>query len=519
MKHHLKRLLCALAFVAVPSIYADMSTVFGKSFYRQRSQGSNEARWMAGQAHHLYLPDLDCLNGSIAFIGEYGQTFRGKKIGEFLFFNGTDTMTFGPAKTTITGMPDPAGASTDVFAQNFLLNPNFFGTVSAHPLVRNFIFDMNLYLGLDELICGLYFRVDVPFGWTSWDLGLEEIVTNTGSPGFPANTFGNPAVQPSPLNSIIEAWKGGVTDPSLPHLRQGLNNAKVDGKKSKAGVADLTFLLGYNFWRSDCSHLSVQLALIAPTGNRPNGEFLFEPVFGNGHHVEFGAGLSAHYELWNNGCDQSFGMYFEGNAYHVFYARQNRTFDLKNNGIGSRYLLFKRFLNGTYQNEVVFGANILTLECKVQNDIHGDAALMFDYKHKSWTIDVGYNVWGISKDKIAITQDIPNGTYGLQGLTPTAPVPGAGNNTQSLTMINGTFQPPTADASSPVTITNDSIDPDSAANPGAYSNKFFTHFGYTWENCDYLPFLGIGGEVEISGSNGRAFDQWGVWIKGGFTFI
>jgi hypothetical protein len=517
MKHSL-RLLCALALIGTLQTFADMdiSTVFGKSFYRQRSQGSNQARWMAGQAHHLYLPDVDCFNGSIAFTGEYGQTFRGKKIAEFLFFNGTDTMTFGPAKTNINGLPQPAGAATDIFAQNFFLNPNFMGSVKAEPLVRNFIFDMNLYLGLDELVCGLYFRVDVPFGWTSWDLGLEQIVTNTGSPGFPAFTFGNTTIQPSPLDNIIDAWRGGVTDPRFPDIKQGLSFATVDGKKSKSGVADLTFFLGYNFWRSDCSHFSVQLAVIAPTGNRPAGKFLFEPVLGNGHHVELGAGITAHYEFWNNGCDQSFGLYFEGNAYHVFNARQHRTFDLKNNGIGSRYLLFKRFLNGVYQGEVIFGPNILTLECKVQNDVHGDAALMFDYKRCGWTVDIGYNVWGITKDKIAITQTIPAGTFGAQGLT-LGTGGASANQTQSLTMINGTFQP--TPETPPVTITNDDIDPDSAACPGAYTNKFFAHFGYTWENCDYLPFLGIGGEFELSASNGRAFDQWGVWIKGGFTFI
>ena len=143
-------------------------------------------------------------------------------------------MTFGPAFTDINGVPQPDGATTDVFAQNFLLNPNLFGTVTAKPIARNFIFDMNLYLGLDELVPGMYFRIDVPFGWTSWDMGLEEVVTNTGSPGFPANTFSNPVIEPSPIGSIIQAWKGGITDPNLPDIRQGLNYATVDGKLKRA---------------------------------------------------------------------------------------------------------------------------------------------------------------------------------------------------------------------------------------------------------------------------------------------
>ena len=66
-------MMCALALIAAQNAVADKPSVFGISFFRQRSQGTNEARWMAGQAHHLYLPDVDCLNGSIAFIPEYGN--------------------------------------------------------------------------------------------------------------------------------------------------------------------------------------------------------------------------------------------------------------------------------------------------------------------------------------------------------------------------------------------------------------------------------------------------------------
>ena len=203
-------------------------------------------------------------------------------------------------------------------------------------------------------------------------------------------------------------------------------------------------------------------------------------------------------------------------TYFYVGARQKRTFDLTNNGIGSRYLLFKRFLNGIYQSEVVFGANILTLECKVENDIHGDAALMFDYKRKGWTVDVGYNVWGISKDKITITQDIPVGVYGAQGLTLTSAPTGKQNAELNHDQRNVLARTENSSREPSRTIASN---PDSAANPGAFTNKFFTHVGDTWENCDYLPFLGMGGEVEFSGSNGRAWDQWGIWIKCGFTFV
>lgn len=49
------------------------------------------------------------------------------------------------------------------------------------------------------------------------------------------------------------------------------------------------------------------------------------------------------------------------------------------------------------------------------------------------------------------------------------------------------------------------------------TNKGFITLDYTWECCDWQPFVSLGGEVE-GGSNACDFKQWGVWLKGGFSF-
>jgi len=80
-----------------------------------------------------------------------------------------------------------------------------------------------------------------------------------------------------------------------------------------------------------------------------------------------------------------------------------------------------------------------------------------------------------------------------------------------------------------------------------FSNKIFTHFGYTWNNCcdRWIPFVGIGASGEFGshkschrdcpddttrtrttnfctssggGCNKFALSQWAVWIKGGVSF-
>lgn len=70
------------------------------------------------------------------------------------------------------------------------------------------------------------------------------------------------------------------------------------------------------------------------------------------------------------------------------------------------------------------------------------------------------------------------------------------------------------------------------------SHKVFTHFSYNWyENEDWIPYLGLGGEVEFGPSCSNndsdascstssndcncintAASTWGIWVKGGFSF-
>ena len=89
----------------------------------------------------------------------------------------------------------------------------------------------------------------------------------------------------------------------------------------------------------------------------------------------------------------------------------------------------------------------------------------------------------------------------------------------------------------------------SGARMRGFSNKIFTHFGYTWNNCcdRWIPFVGIGASGEFGshrscntgcgsnnnnstssnhnmcssssgGCNKFALSQWAVWIKGGVSF-
>ena len=77
------------------------------------------------------------------------------------------------------------------------------------------------------------------------------------------------------------------------------------GKQTKNGVAGVTLIAGYDFWRNSCEHFGIFLRYTAPTGNKANPTYVFSPVIGDGKHHEIGAGLTHHAQLWSKDDDQS----------------------------------------------------------------------------------------------------------------------------------------------------------------------------------------------------------------------
>ena len=485
---------------------------YGHNFYVQRSQLTDFARRLVGVTPQFLVPcDMDYLNGYVAVVPEYMRSLDSDLIGDYFFFNGTNSMTFGSED----------GTGVDVFARNFLLNDQFYGLVNASPQVENFIADFQFRINFDEWVCGLYAELFVPVTWTRWKMSLEETVTDTGQ-YILANQLGNTVDADSPIGSIITAFNGQILSPNFPDLTETLQYGRIDnstasGRKSKTGVADIEAAFGYNFC-SEIYHVGMDIRGIFPTGNRPESHFLFEPIIGNGKHFEFGGSLTGHYEFWNNSCDSCFGLWLQGAIYHVFKAKQRRIFDLNfangTQNIGSNRLLIKKYAGGAYADEVLFGPNVLAVECKVSNAVHANAIALFYYKRCDFSLDIGYEFWVLTKDKLVVTGSIPANTYGVAGDSGTAGI--YVNNTASQTTISGAnaadYDPTN------VYISVDSLSLASAIHPMAMSHKVFGNLSYTWYSCDYSPFIGVGGQVEFSGQHNFALSQWGVWIKGGFAF-
>lgn len=606
-----------------------------------RSQSVNAARELVGWQTHINKYGMCDLYGSLSITPEYTRSFKAKDLAQALFCDALNLSCCDQPTLRIQGTKVNNRDAKALMAENFYLPTDYNSVVTFEPRVENFLIDFNFYLGLGSWLEGLYFRVHAPVCYTRSSLNYNEEILNPGSSAYGAGyftdswSFNGTSTIGLARDNMLGSFQEYITDGNSiattnSILFDPLCNARWSRcRMTKTRVADLEMALGWNFLSCPDYHLGLQVRGAAPTGNRPTGQYLFEPIVGQGHHWELGGGLTTHYCFWRS-CDecQSFDVYVDANVTHLFKTRQCRTFDLVNKPL-SRYMLAAKFgtpvvdlfaaetpttfqaPSAQFQKEYMPVANITTIPVDVSAAVQADVALKFAYSRNCWQLDLGYNFWARTCEKISPRCDtccigkFPENTWGLKGdeamfgfpLTGTTVLTqgiGLSATESNATIFNGTngslpstnpgidnpklaffgqslteilvtkaidaaqFQQVNTSLN-PVFIKESDLDIEGARQKGL-SNKIFVHFGYTWEDhCNWIPYLGVGAEVEFggidkkcscdsknackpcstkcatttkncktsckSGKNSKntdcmkiALSQWGVWIKGGVSF-
>lgn len=567
-------------FVSVSLLIISSQLCAVISHFSPRSQSVNAARDYVGLRHFLYIPDQDKLYGAINLTFEYQRSFNGEDIANCLFGNAISCKKDCGSEIAISGSIVENRGANDWLAEYAGLATDFQSTIFIKPQINNFIIDFGFFLGLDEFVPGLYFSIHLPFVHTRWDLNLKERITEKGTDYglYPAGYF-TPSEVPatSLLKSYSDFVNGKVTNnahntdgrPNLP------NNVKFNelccsklstdcGPLKKSGVAELRTVLGYSLTHSPDYHVGIGLLIAAPTGTRPNGSYLFEPVVGNGKHWELGGQLVGQYTFWNSIDGHSHASFNTvANLTHMFKAKQKRCFDLCNQP-ASRYMLASKFsapanynLKGDgvaaceqFQAEYSPLANITQSDVKVSVGLQLDALFALSIVSQEMSFDIGYNVWARTCEKIKIrtgcTPDtLDNKSWGLKGNAfmygfenhdLSRPVPLSATQ-RGATIHDGTndglddvntgidnAQKATGDftdmnANNPLysgsSVMYDQVntsiqavllseqDLDLSGTKGL-SHKLFMHVSYTWlNNEDWTPFFGFGAEVEF-GQNDEA---------------
>lgn len=469
MKHCFKKLFSLFALL---SIAASLTASSPKStdlvptlgpvtpYVAIRSQGYDAADELSGWTQHINLFDMDKVYGSFSVKPKYTRTFKSSQLCTCLFGT-TDCNTNCGCALNVSGSRVANRGSTDLLADYFYLPTDYQSTLNFNPRIENALVDFNFYLGLDEWVNGLFFRVHLPVCWTKWNLNFSEITTNQGTPstgtnlldrttvggGYEPGYFAYSAIQTQKLLKNFASYADGCSPSNFVDPNNGdvvttfnpLNFARINNcAKTKTAIADLAFILGYNFV-NDCDyHVGLGLFTSAPTGTRPQAVFLFEPIVGNGKSWAFGVHFTSHAMLWRSEDEESgLGLFFDCNVTHLFNANQRRTFDIQNKPL-SRYMLAEQMgtpvnnlftgpiapplqaPNAVFQNVYTPVANLTTRDVQVSVSVQGDLVLQLTYTNGGIAWDFGYNYWGRSCETISFECNPKcSTTCSIAGLTST----------------------------------------------------------------------------------------------------
>ncbi len=518
----MNKILMFFLIFSIGTTIAQEQNLQGISFFSPRSQTVDAPRYNTGSYPYEHRPNRHENTFIIRATPQFSMSFKNNRIAEALW--GTDTL-------YISGSEIPTREPYALLADYFGLSPAFQSIACLNPHISNFIFTLSTYIGFDRYLQGLYFALYAPMVWTKWDFKIDETVLSTGYQApFPALYMDEEEVTP-PYSSFTQALAGNKT---YGQMSRPLSFGKVCGPQSKGGIADLLLVLGYDIVSNEHGYAGFNVRVVAPTGNRPNSTYYFEPILGNGKHWGLGAGFSGRALLWEADGTQEISFVGSVNLTHLFSTKQTRSFDLCKNGFGSRFILLKEFAtDGSYTGTLTPALNITSLSCNVAISVEFEFLAMFGYTHKGIEFDLGYNGWLRSHERISLNQCIPENKYGLKGIQDAFSMFGQPSDlTQSEATLHGNLlsdQGIVVDQNSPVFIKTSDLDVSSAASELVLTHKLFFYLGYGWQEkpddwC--IPFLGLGSSIEFEGINdpcvkkpGRdTLSQWGFWINAGVTF-
>lgn len=530
---------------------------------------------------------------------EYSQSFGQKwnshsNLGAMPFWSGTNIMTVGNHD-----------GDADLDAYQFGLadikrdeqGKTMIGTIALNPEVRQVGTDIIFYAAQKKEKPSVYFKLDIPLGAIMIDSRFTEPIPaepdglfnfhqkthdpNSTEIAYQFVEYTSPARR---YHSMSHAFFGGKTNFSIEgdagkpiRLRKGRVAAF---RQTDIKIADITMSIGYNPIVNDDGILGLGFKVSFPTGGTPTADFMLEPIFGRAG--AWGVGLEAMglYKAWfNDGETKYLDILFSGELLHLFPGiKPNfRSFDLKQNGPGSKYLLVQ-YYQTTYQTrdllpttqfthpyDIGQAINITTLPVISQFAAEGSLAVMADFHSNNWNIGVGAEFWGRTAEQLTIdiktalelrlqslsdfavlgrqlssyrvnglNADGPNGILETFYCEPLATI----GKSQKAVVLVGDPSDPAVQANPSLMIpakvpkgiadarfaenripenVNDALDVQGAQANRAFSGKLFGQLGYMFKEHCYSPTLLIVGGVELSNDN-NAISCWTLGLSGSINF-
>lgn len=515
MKKSLGVLLLVAQTCASSQLFADSCDckVTSHTFFSVRPQYQSASPERVSLFHDPMMRE-NGHGGTMQFVLFGGRSTHEKDLARF----------FTPfCKESLLVLEDPAGGTPDLLAQNFnitTVNGNFESSIKLKP--RQSVFGLgftyrqnlgNWFSCFEDCEHPWWFEISSPLMRVQNRVDLEETVTNDG--GGVATINGLPEDQVLVANMTAAfnqtAWKyGKIND---------------NDKMRKTRLADIEFKVGYEWVNTDCCGIESWIGLHIPTGNRPDAEFLFEPIVGANKHWGIMWGGSAYFKVWENDS-WCIDFYVDSSSKYLFKRSELRSFDLKYRP-WSRYVEVYANFEQAQQAQALIGTNLpaavtlaspginfLTQELQVKPGFSFTCNAALDFKSECWNLEAGLNLFARQAECVKL-DDAFKGGFAIKAPTgqgATLPIRTINNNFLAANVV--AFGQANFENS---LVKESDLDLESAAHPAVITHTVYGALGYRFEDYCYPMFLGAGASYEFSRDN-AGMNRWLLWGKFGFSF-
>lgn len=491
MKRTIKSLLVASLLV---SGVAQASTSNNHTFLNPRSVGVDLARQQTAWHRQLHKAKQNSDYGArFQATGFYLDSTNGSGAGRYFGFDGKKTFRVAAGSTP----------NVDIDRRHFIHDWNN----ATGALDATFSLDMerwatggelSYYQNLDGLYEGLYFLINLPIVHVSHKAKLN---VDEGETKQQITKDGN-AVNVG----VADYFNGGVKQDAGANQQAVLEKAKIDNKThSETAVADLDFIFGYDFYRTEDAHFGINVGLSFPTANDADGVFLFEPYCGNPN-WGLGLGVTGAFTPWSSDDYQSLELWLAANFRYLFEASETRVVGLKTQKWGHYMLMGEIGQLGVFP-----AANILARRVDVEPGSQIDALIALSYHYNGFTYDLGYNLFARESESVRI-KGFDETKFGLAGNDYNATGAFAASDIATGAHIIGNTAARTT-AATTATLKTSNLDHTRAETPGFATHKIFGAISHVWEKWDYPFMIKLGYYYEFAPSR-KALENWSIF--GGF---
>ncbi len=319
----------------------------------------------------------------------------------------------------------------------------------------------------------------------------------------------------------------------------------ANSSMKKTGLADIEFKVGYEWLQHEPAHMESYLGLVIPTGNRNEGEYVFEPIVGRGKYFGIMFGSCLGLEIWNSDDGDKNIRYELANHTEILFKKdQVRSFDLKNRP-WSRYLpvyasqeeaaeAFALPATDPHRaNMSTPGINVFTQEVKVTPGLTHDINTAFVFTCRRFQAEVGYNFLAKRAEKVELEcqwKPVVALKHFL-GAGQTNPIRTINGNPYYEQVVSSIDLPATTPPAPGVLLIPISsaryetalvqvtdLDLNTAATPAILSNTLYGTLGFHLYEREYPLFGNVGGSFTFSKNNDAVPRRWVIWAKMGVSF-